>query len=141
MRSAVAGFFCGVLFGASPLLAAEVLSLKALWTLGLGLGMTYLSIGLLVGYLPWFGPFTAVAHHRGAGMLFGLCIGCLYSLPGGFFTMAPYPLAADAPAYWREFSDGGWRAFGLTLFSGAITGMICGIFRKKHGESEKTETA
>lgn len=57
-------------------------------------------------------------------------IGALYSLPGGFFTMVPYPLAPDAAPYWREFADGGLRAFVLTIGFGAIIGLLCGFFRK-----------
>ena len=130
MRCAIAGLIIGLLLGLSPLAEASALSAKALWTLGAGLGFTYLSIGVLVGVLPLFGPFRGADSNRFAGALFGLLVGAAYSVPGAFFTMAPYPLAEDAASYWREFSDGGLRAFAFTLIFGGGVGAICGLFRK-----------
>lgn len=131
MRSTLAGLLLGLLIGLSPLANLDILPPKALWTLGFGLGLTYLSIGILVGYFPACGPFSNADRKRTVGVIFGLVIGSVYSIPGAFFTMAPYPLAEDAAPYWREFSDGGWRAFFLTLGFGGVIGAICGLFRKK----------
>ena len=84
-----------------------------------GLFLTYASIGLLVGLCPDFG-------HR---FRTGALIGFLYSLPGAVFTAAPYPLAPEAPAYYREFVGGGPRALVLTLLFGALAGAVAGGFR------------
>ncbi len=130
MKSTLCGLILGILLGLSPLAERDVLSAKALWTLGPALGVTYLSIGFLVGYLPGFGLFRVADRNRWAAILYGFVIGAAYSIPGAFFTMAPYPLAADAADYWREFSDGGLRAFALTLAFGGLIGAICGIFRR-----------
>jgi hypothetical protein len=128
------GLILGILVGLSPLAEADAISGKAVWTLGFGLAATYLSIGVLVGLLPALGPFAAANSKRGIGFLFGLVIGAAYSIPGGFFTMVPYPLDANAAEYWREFADGGWRAFFLTILFGAVVGGLCGLFRKKRAQ-------
>ena len=121
------GIVLGIIVGATPLSQAGVLSGKALWTLGLGLALTYSSIGFLVAVLP--NPFGTEAG-RTVDFLFGFLIGAAYSLPGAVFTMVPYPLAETAPAYWKEFADGGIRAFTLTILFGGLTGGIAGLFRK-----------
>lgn len=126
----LAGAVLGLLLGLSPLTQADLLTSKALWTLGLGLGLTYFSIGVLVAIIPPFGPFSGAGQRRWIGFLWGALIGAAYSLPGAFFTMVPYPLAADAAAYWREFADGGLRAWALTIGFGALIGGICGLFSK-----------
>ena len=86
--------------------------------LGLGLGLTYLSVGVLVAFL--------VRAWQSRRWLRGALVGLLYSVPGAVFTMAPYPLREDAPRYWREFAGGGPRAFCLTLGFGAVVGLTCG---------------
>ncbi|MEO0452545.1 MAG: hypothetical protein AAFY98_00225 [Verrucomicrobiota bacterium] len=130
MKATLCGLVIGIFLGLSPLSQMDVLPGKALWTLGLGLGITYLSIGALVGFLPLIGPFQKASASRWVGVLFGFVVGAAYSVPGAFFTMAPYPLAEDAAPYWREFSDGGLRAFFLTLSFGGAIGGLCGLFRK-----------
>ncbi|NJK91353.1 MAG: hypothetical protein HC904_05685 [Blastochloris sp.] len=127
MGPSLAGLLLGGLVGLSPLAESEVLEAKAIWTLGAGLALTYLSVGVLVGVLP---GFAWTDRNRWGGFLFGLLVGTAYSLPGAFFTMVPYPLAEDAAAYWREFADGGWRAFGLTLGFGGVVGGLCGLCRR-----------
>ena len=62
--------------------------------------------------------------------LAGALWGFLYSLPGAVFTAVPYPLTADAPAYYREFAGGGLRAALLTLLFGALAGGIAGLFHR-----------
>ena len=121
--SALVGLVWGLLVGATPFF--QPLEFVARCTLGLGLGLSYASIGLLVAVLPEFqaGP----ARPWRLGTLTGL----LYSVPGAVFTMVPYPLRADAPRYWQEFAAGGWRAFGLTLGFGAIVGGTCGLARRR----------
>ena len=123
-----AGLVLGLLLSLTPLSEADDLSGKALWTLGIGLGTTYLSVGILVAFLP--AP-AVVNKRRMAGFLFGLLVGAAYSVPGAFFTMVPYPLSEDAASYWREFADGGVRAFLLTLGFGGIIGGLTGLFRKR----------
>ena len=118
------GGLLAVLIGFSPANQPDPLSPLAVWTLGLGLGGTYLSIGVLVGLLP--APPSWV-QRRWKTALFGAVVGFLYSLPGACFTMVPYPLAEDAAPYFREFVSGGARAFGFTLGFGAVVGALCGI--------------
>lgn len=86
-----------------------------------GLFLTYASIGLLVAVLPDFGSRIRT----------GALIGLLYSIPGAVFTAVPYPLAENAPAYYREFVGGGPRALLLTLIFGALAGAVAGWCRKK----------
>ncbi len=115
------GLAWGLLVGVTPFF--QPLELAARWTLGLGLGLSYASIGLLVAVLPDFG---SVRRWPSGGVA-----GLLYSVPGAVFTMVPYPLRADAPRYWREFAAGGWRAFALTLGFGAVVGATCGLARRR----------
>ena len=122
------GLILGIFLGLSPLEQAGTLPVPAIWTLGLGLGGTYLSIGILVGLLP--AP-DAWIRSRWRTTAFGAMVGLLYSVPGSFFTMVPYPLAEDAAPYFREFVSGGWRAFSLTLGFGAMIGGICGLGKKQ----------
>lgn len=119
---AFVGLFWGVLVGATPFF--QPLEFGARLALGLGLGLSYASIGLLVAVLPGFRASP------GRRWRLGAITGLLYSVPGAVFTMVPYPLRADAPSYWREFAAGGWRAFGLTLGFGAVVGATCGWFRR-----------
>ena len=119
-RPALLGLLWGALAGASPVLQAE-LDARAKTTLGLGLGLTYASVGLLVGLLPRPARMHPALHGRLAGGG--------YSVPGAVFTAVPYPLREDAPAYWREFAAGGPRAFALTLLFGGLVGLTCGLVR------------
>ena len=100
-------WFQGISFQAAALFSA-------------GLLLTYTSIGFLVAVLPTFQP----------KFLSGALWGALYSLPGAIFTAVPYPLTADAPAYYREFVGGGIRATLLTLIFGALAGGLAGLFRR-----------
>ncbi len=128
----LAALVLSILLGLTPLAQAEVLPSKAIWTLGFGLATTYLSIGILVALLP--SP-SSVNTSRFFGFLFGFAVGFAYSIPGGFFTMVPYPLANDAASYWREFADGGLRAFLLTVVFGGLIGGISGLCRKPFDRS------
>lgn len=112
----------GVLTGATPFF--QPIDPAARWALGLGLGLTYASIGVLVALLPFGGAAGRRPWRQGA------LTGGLYSVPGAVFTMVPYPLREDAPRYWHEFAAGGERAFCLTLLFGAVVGMTCGLARK-----------
>ena len=120
---ALVGLLWGLLVGATPFF--QPLDLAARWTLGLGLGLSYASIGLLVAVVP---SFSFGQRRR---WLLGAILGLLYSVPGAVFTMVPYPLRDDAPRYWREFAAGGWRAFLLTLVFGAVVGATCGLARRR----------
>ena len=121
--SALVGLAWGLLVGATPFF--QPLDFTARCTLGLGLGLSYASVGLLVAVLPDF------LLGLGRRWLLGGMAGLLYSVPGAVFTMVPYPLRDDAPRYWREFAAGGWRAFGLTLAFGAVVGATCGLARRR----------
>jgi hypothetical protein len=119
------GLSWGILVGLTPF--GQPIGLHAQITLGLGLGLTYLSIGVLLDWLslpPWVRNFPTK-------LAWGALAGVLYSLPGAIFTMTPYPLAADAPDYFREFTAGGWRAFFLTLLFGGVVGLTCIWGRKR----------
>ena len=118
----------GVVTGFTPFF--QPIEPAARWALGLGLGLTYATVGLLVALLPDF--------HLPGGRrwLQGGLTGLLYSVPGAVFTMAPYPLREDAPRYWKEFAAGGVRAFCLTLCFGAVVGATCGLARKAHIASQ-----
>ena len=113
----------GLLTGITPFF--QSIDPAARWTLGLGLGLSYASIGLLVAVLPDIG------NGQGRGWFQGAVAGLLYSVPGAVFTMVPYPLRDDAPRYWHEFAAGGTRAFLLTLAFGAVVGATCGVARKR----------
>ena len=119
-----AGCIWGAVTGLTPFF--QPIEPAARWALGLGLGLTYATIGLLVSLLPDF-------HAPGGRRLWlqGVLTGLLYSAPGAVFTMAPYPLREDAPRYWKEFAAGGIRAFCLTLFFGAVVGATCGLARRR----------
>ena len=84
---------------------------------GLGLWLTYASIGVLVTLLPRVGPRWA----------FGLCVGALYSLPGSVLVAVPYPLRADAHAFYHNFAAGGLEEFVMTLVYGSAVGLVCGL--------------
>lgn len=115
-RCAGIGLGWGVLVGVTPFL--EPIEAKAQLTLGLGLCLTYFSIGLLLDVIPL--PFWV--RSTGTKIFWGAVFAALYSLPGAIFTMTPYPLAEDAPKYFLEFASGDWRAFGLTLAFGGVVG-------------------
>ena len=118
-RAAMAGAGFGILTAVGPWF--QGLPWAAAAAFAAGLFLTYASIGLLVGLLPDFG-------HR---FRTGALVGFLYSLPGAVFTAVPYPLASDAPAYYREFVGGGLRALLLTLFFGALAGAVAAGFRHR----------
>ncbi len=117
-NAALAGTFFALFVSATPWFQEIPLSAKAGFSGGLFL--TYASIGCLVA----LGP--ACGHRIRTGAL----IGFLYSLPGAVFTSVPYPLAAEAATYYREFASGGGRAFCLTLIFGALAGAFAGFFRR-----------
>ena len=116
-KSALAGVVFGTLTAIGPWFQGLPFSSAALFSAGLFL--TYASIGVLVGLLP-------AGRNR---FLTGGLAGFLYSLPGAIFTGVPYPLATDAPAYYREFVGGGIRAVILTLLFGSLAGLWAGWFR------------
>ena len=118
-RAAMAGAGFGLLTSVGPWF--QGLPWVAAAAFAAGLFLTYASIGLLVGLLPDFG-------HR---FRTGAVLGLLYSLPGAVFTAVPYPLAPEAPAYYREFVGGGPRALLLTLLFGALAGAVAGGFRRR----------
>ena len=114
----------GVFTGLTPFF--QPIEPAARWALGLGLGLTYATIGVLTALLPDFGlPGGRRFWQQGA------LTGLLYSVPGAVFTMAPYPLREDAPRYWKEFAAGGLRAFCLTLVFGTVVGAACGLARRR----------
>ena len=113
----------GILTGITPFF--QPIDPAAHWALGLGLGLSYASIGLLVAILPEIG------NGRGRGWFQGAVAGLFYSVSGAVFTMVPYPLRDDAPRYWHEFAAGGVRALLLTLAFGAVVGATCGAARRR----------
>jgi hypothetical protein len=117
-KSASAGAVFGALTAIGPWFQCLPFSSAALFSAGLFL--TYTSIGFLVALLP-------AGRSR---LVTGGLVGFLYSLPGGIFTAVPYPLTADAPAYYREFVGGGIRAVLLTLLFGTLAGVWAGWFRR-----------
>jgi len=118
-KSAWAGFVFGTVTAIGPWFQGLPFSSAALFSSGLLL--TYFSIGVLVGLLP-------AGKNR---FLTGGLVGFLYSLPGAIFTAVPYPLSADAPAYYREFVGGGLRAVLLTLLFGTLAGGWAGWFHRQ----------
>ena len=92
------GCVWGVVTGLTPFF--QPIEPAARWALGLGLGLTYATVGLLVGLLPDF--------HLPGGRrwLQGGLTGLLYSVPGAVFTMAPYPLREDAPTLLERVRGG-----------------------------------
>ena len=121
----IIGGVWGVVTGLTPFF--QPIEPAARWALGLGLGLTYLAIGLLVALLPYGAAVGRRLWRQGA------LTGLIYSVPGAVFTMAPYPLREDAPRYWKEFAAGGLRAFCLTLCFGAVVGATCGLARRGQG--------
>ncbi len=119
----IIGCIWEVLTGITP--SFQPIDPTARWSLGLGLGLSYASIGLLVAVLPEIG------NGRGRGWFQGAVAGLLYSVPGAVLTMVPYPLRDDAPPYWHEFAAGGGRAFLLTLIFGTVVRATCGAARKR----------
>lgn len=119
MRAVAAGAGFGLLTAIGPWF--QGLPVAAAASFAAGLFLTYSSIGLLVAILPAFGRRIRT----------GALIGLLYSIPGAVFTAVPYPLAQDAPAYYREFVGGGPRAMVLTLLFGCLAGAVSGWFRKQ----------
>lgn len=115
---ALAGAAFGVLTALGPWLQGLPFASAALFSAGLFL--TYTSIGFLVAILP-------AGNNR---LLAGGLWGFLYSVPGAVFTAVPYPLTADAPAYYREFVGGGPRALLLTLLFGTLAGLWAAWFRR-----------
>lgn len=128
--SAWIGLAWGAFVGATPFF--QSIGLVAQLTLGLGLFLTYLSVGLLLKII----PFPSFVQTNTTKFLWGALFGVLYSLPGAIFTMTPYPLADDAPAYFREFAAGGIRAFTLTLVFGAVVGATCLLGRRAFNNSD-----
>ena len=118
-RPLLAGVFFGALVALGPWFQGLPFVSASLFSAGLF--FTYASIGFLVGALPAFRP----------NFLAGAVWGTLYSLPGAIFTAVPYPLTPEAPAYYREFVGGGFRAVLLTLIFGALAGAWTGFFRRK----------
>jgi len=117
-KSALAGAGFGALTAIGPWFQGLPFSSAALFSSGLFL--TYASIGFLVGAWPG----------GGNRWIIGGLVGFLYSLPGAIFTAVPYPLTPDAPAYYREFVGGGFRAVLLTLLFGTLAGVWAGCFRR-----------
>lgn len=118
LRPFLAGALFGLLTAVTPWFQGLPFASAALFSAGLLL--TYASIGFLVAVLPCLSP----------RFLGGALWGFFYSLPGAIFTAVPYPLTADAPAYYREFVGGGTRALVFTLLFGSLAGAIAGAFRQ-----------
>ena len=114
-RPVIAGLTCGLFIGVSPFAYELPFVDQALF--GLGLLLTYTSIGVLVALLP----------RRGPRWLFGLIVGGLYSLPGSVFVAVPYPLQQDVPDFYRNFAAGGVEEFTMTLIFGLLVGLVCGL--------------
>lgn len=114
-RPIIAGAVCGLGVGASPFFYA--LPFIDQLHFGLGLLLTYTSIGALVTLLPRIGP----------RWLYGTAIGAIYSLPGSIFVAVPYPLVKDAPEYYRNFAAGGLEEFVMTFVYGLVVGLACGL--------------
>lgn len=114
-RPIIAGGACGLVVGASPFFY-ELPFIDQLH-FGLGLLLTYTSIGALVTLLPRVGP----------RWLYGTAIGAIYSLPGSIFVAVPYPLVKDAPEYYRNFAAGGMEEFVMTFVYGLVVGLVCGL--------------
>lgn len=67
---------------------------------GLGLMLTYASIGVLVALLPRAGPRWA----------FGAGVGLLYSLPGSVLVAVPYPLRPTRTPSTTTSPQAAWRS-------------------------------
>lgn len=109
----------GTLAGLPVALSPYAYDLPALdqFHFGMGLFLTYASIGILVSLLPRIGP----------RWLFGIAIGFLYSLPGSILVAVPYPLVPDAPDYYRNFAAGGAEEFVMTMVYGMAVGLVAGL--------------
>ncbi len=97
---------------AAPFAFALPLADRALF--GLGLFLTYASIGVLVALLPRVGPRRAL----------GLAVGLLDSLPGSVLVAVPYPLREDVHVFYRNFAEG-VEELVMTLVYGATVGLVC----------------
>ena len=124
-RPVLAGFVCGLGVGGSPFAYELPFVDQALF--GLGLLLTYTSIGALIALLPRVGP----------RWLFGLVVGGLYSLPGSVFVAVPYPLQQNAPNYYRNFAAGGAEEFMMTMIFGIVVGLICGVVAPADGKDHR----
>ena len=114
-RPISAGLIGGLAIGAAPF--AYDLPLIDQVLFGLGLLLTYASIGFLVSFLPRVGP----------GWAFGLLVGGVYSLPGSIMVAVPYPLRSDAHDFYRNFAAGGAEEFVMTMIYGMAVGLVCGL--------------
>lgn len=114
-RPIIAGLVAGLLMGIAPFAYALPLADQALF--GLGLFLTYTSIGVLMAFLPRVGP----------KWLFGTLFGAVYSLPGSVLVAVPYPLREDAPSFYRNFAAGGLEEFIMTMVYGMVVGLVCAI--------------
>ncbi|HMB91334.1 MAG TPA: hypothetical protein VKP65_10840 [Rhodothermales bacterium] len=123
-RPVLAGLVCGLVIGASPFAYNLPFLDQALF--GLGLLLTYTSIGVLIALLPRIGP----------QWLFGLVVGGLYSLPGSILVAVPYPLQQEAPDYYRNFAAGGAEEFMMTMTFGIVVGLICGLVAPADGKGQ-----
>lgn len=120
-RPVLAGLVGGLLIGAAPF--AYDLPVADQILFGLGLFLTYTSIGVLVALLP----------RIGSRWLFGLLLGALYSLPGSVLVAVPYPLRPDAHEFYRNFAAGGMEEFVMTMIYGMAVGLVCGLVLPKGG--------
>jgi hypothetical protein len=126
--TSLTGLAWGLLVGSTPFF--QPIGLDAQLTLGMGLLLTYLSIGVLLDLM----PLPRFVQGTCTKLLWGGVFGALYSLPGAIFTMTPYPLADDAPAYFREFASGGLRASFLTLAFSALVGLTALLPKKRQNQ-------
>lgn len=114
-RPVIAGLLCGLLMGIAPFAYALPLLDQVLF--GLGLFLTYTSIGVLIAFLPRVGP----------SWLFGIAFGAVYSLPGSVLVAVPYPLREDAPPFYHNFAAGGIEEFIMTMVYGMGVGLVCAL--------------
>ena len=119
IRPIAVGLCGGILIGAAPFMYDLPLADQFLF--GLGLFLTYTSIGVLVSLLPRVGP----------RWFFGVGLGALYSLPGSVLVAVPYPLRADAHEFYRNFAAGGMEEFVMTMVYGMVVGLVCGLVMPK----------
>ncbi|MBS1914312.1 MAG: hypothetical protein JST22_20145 [Bacteroidetes bacterium] len=115
LRPVIAGTVGGLAIGVSPFAFRLPFADQLLF--GLGLFLTYASIGVLVALIPRVGP----------NWLFGAVVGALYSLPGSILVAVPYPLRPDAPEYYTNFAAGGMKEFLTTFIYGLVVGLVCGL--------------
>ncbi|HVZ41908.1 MAG TPA: hypothetical protein VHI13_21685 [Candidatus Kapabacteria bacterium] len=114
-RPVIAGTIGGLAIGVSPFAFRLPFADQILF--GLGLFLTYVTIGVLVALIPRVGP----------DWLFGAAMGALYSLPGSILVAVPYPLRPDAPEYYTNFAAGGMKEFITTFVYGLVVGLVCGL--------------